>query len=69
MVTHHGQTVVESRTCLLPMIRPEIRALLQFYPWYKSGTLPYAGGLLDQPAVYLEAMRLIESSLAERRNG
>jgi len=23
---------------------------------YKNGILPYSGGLLDQPAVYIEAM-------------
>jgi len=51
--------VIESRTCLLPMITPASRLLLRLYGHYKSRILPHAGGLLDQPHHYIEAMEIL----------
>lgn len=53
-----------SRTCLLPMVTDEARAMLDLYRHYKNGYLPRAGGILDQPAVYMESMALIDSAVA-----
>lgn len=52
---------LESRTCLLPMITEDSRALMQLFTHYKNGFMPFAGGVYDQPAVFGEAMALIES--------
>jgi len=51
--------VIESRTCFLPMITPASQFLLKLYRHYKNGVLPHAGGLLDQPHYYAEAMEII----------
>lgn len=51
--------VIESRTCLLPMITPESRHLLRLHKHYRYGLLPLGGGLLEQPNLYLEAMEIL----------
>ena len=35
--------------------------LLGLYGHYKSGVLPFAGGIFDQPRIFGEAMRIIAS--------
>lgn len=54
---------LESRTCLLPMIQPESREFLRLYSHYKNQLLPFGGGVYDQPAVFLEAMELVDSQI------
>jgi len=44
------------------MITPASRLMLRLYGHYKARLLPHAGGLLDQPNYYIEAMEI----LAER---
>jgi hypothetical protein len=51
--------VIESRTCLLPMITPASRFLLRLHTHYREGVLPYKGGLLEQPNYYAEAMEVL----------
>jgi len=51
--------VIESRTCLLPMITPQSRFLVRMYRHYKERILPFGGGLLDQPHLYAEAMEIL----------
>ncbi len=52
---------LESRTCLLPMIHDGSRELMRLYRHYKNNLLPYAGGVLEQPNAYLEAMEVIDA--------
>lgn len=46
---------------------------LSLYPHYQAGHLLYAGGLADQPALYMEAMSVIQAETssiqAEDSNG
>lgn len=56
--------VIESRTCLLPMVTEREIEMLRFYQHYKQNRLPLAGGLLDQPNNYLEAMETIAAAVA-----
>lgn len=62
--------MIESRTCLLPMVTPQSTFLVDLHRHYKNAVLPYAGGILDQPAYYAEAMGILSSRedqiLAER---
>lgn len=51
--------VIESRTCLLPMITPQSQYLLRLHKHYREGLLPLSGGLLEQPNYYLEAMEIL----------
>lgn len=55
--------VIESHVCLLPMITPWSRQMLQLYEHYKAGHLATGGGVLEQPAVYLDAMATIDRVL------
>ena len=49
----------KSRTCPLPMITPQSHFLLRLHRHYSAGHLALAGGWLDQPAYYTEAMTFI----------
>lgn len=51
--------VIESDTCLLPMITPASRLLLSLHEHYRHGRLPLGGGVLEQPNAFLEAMELL----------
>lgn len=51
--------VIKAKTCLLPMVTQDTRWLLGVFDHYKNGTLLVAGGLLDQPNFYTEAMTLL----------
>jgi len=42
------------------MITPASRMLLRLYGHYKARILPHAGGLLEQPHYYIEAMEILE---------
>lgn len=39
--------------------------MLMLHTHYKNGFLPRAGGLLDQSAVFMRAMDIIEQQIAE----
>ena len=58
--------VIESTTCLLPMITERSMSFLRLYRHYKNGWLPYTGGLLDQPNIYLEAMEIIDAQVEQK---
>lgn len=49
--------VIESRTCLLPMISDLSRTLLKLEKPYRTGYLPLSGGMLEQPNLFLEAVQ------------
>jgi hypothetical protein len=55
--------VIESKVCFLPMISAASREWLRLHLDFKAGFLPWAGGTLEQPAAFREAMVLIESTL------
>jgi len=59
---------LESRTCLLPMVTGFSRQMLRLYGHYKHHLLPYAGGLYDQPNLYIEAMDVIEQHEARLKS-
>ena len=59
--------VGEFRTCLLPMVTPWARQTLALHADYSNRLLPWAGGTLDQPAAFLDAMRIIEGRLNDNR--
>lgn len=50
--------VIESNTCLLPMVTDESRTYLKLNKHYKNGYLPHAGGLLDQLNPFITAMEI-----------
>lgn len=53
--------VIKSRTCLLPMITDESRYYLNLHVHYRNNILPFSGGILEQPNIYMKAMEIIEA--------
>ena len=60
--------VIESRTCLLPMVTEESVELLRLYPHFERGVMPFAGGLLDQPNGFVQAMDVIRVGISNASN-
>jgi len=58
-VQRGGQTVIESKVCLLPMITQRSHGLMKLYKQYLLGHYPYSGGLYEQPNAYLQAIEII----------
>lgn len=56
--------VIQSSTCLLPMVSAFSRECLRLYAHYKNGLLIRAGGLYDQPRKYMQAMGVIDGANA-----
>jgi len=50
---------LKSKTCLLPKITDRTNNFFKLYKHYSKGVLLVAGGLYDQPAIYIEAMDII----------
>lgn len=65
-----GRTVfvchdVEYRRCPLFYITPEVREFLSYYGHYREGFLPEAGGVTDQAATFLDAVRFLSAEIAK----
>ncbi len=60
--------IIDSKVCFLPMISAASREWLRLHMDFKAGFLPWAGGTLEQPAAFREAMVLIESTLNQIHN-
>ncbi len=60
-----GDEVFEtfSTTCPWLEVSPFARAFMEMYVDYKNGFLLKAGGIADQPAWYLEAIRFIDNRM------
>lgn len=48
------------------MVKPEAMDVLFLFQHYKNNYLLEAGGLNDQPALYLEIMEMVEREWAEQ---
>jgi hypothetical protein len=56
-----------SRTCPRRLVSSDSYHMLDLYGHYKAGHLLIDGGIFDQPALYLESMRVIDSAIAKVR--
>lgn len=57
--------VYDSDLCPRQAVTDESREWLALYAHYAKGHLLRAGGVEDQPAIYLQAMRVIASAVSE----
>lgn len=65
-----GNPTDVSRTCPRKMVTEDSCYLLSLYSHYKAGHLLKAGGVSEQPYLYMEAMRVIDGAIAQaRKNG
>ncbi len=53
--------VIRSNVCLLPMVSDFSRECLRLYKHYKNNILLRAGGLYNQPNIYIESMSVIDA--------
>jgi len=54
--------------CIVNLIPPSVRPWLHLYGDWAEGRLWAAGGLADQPHKYVQAMRLLSSTVAQIRS-
>lgn len=47
------------------MVTTESEQWISLYSHYKNNSLPYGGGVLEQPAAYLDVMKIIDSYINE----
>lgn len=52
--------------CPLKIVKAQSFEYIKFYNFYKDGHLPNKGAILEQPAKFLDAIRIIEKALSER---
>lgn len=52
--------MIRTRKCLRKLITERSYFFIDLYQHYKNGVLPVNGGLFDQPAVFVDAMQIIE---------
>lgn len=65
-----GEPTDVSRICPRTMVTDDSCHLLELYGHYKAGHLWQAGGIADQPHLYIESMRVIDGAIAQsRKNG
>jgi len=57
--------VIESKTCLLPMVTQQSMMLMKLYKHYSNNILLKQGGILDQPNFYIEAMEILDQKVNE----
>jgi hypothetical protein len=57
--------VLKSRVCPRKLIEQSSNEWIALHAHYRAGFLAVAGGVLDQPNAYLEAMRLIDHWIAQ----
>lgn len=57
--------VIESRTCLLPMVTPLSRQFIRLYRQYRRNIMPNAGGWDDQYHLYKQAMEVLDPMFIE----
>lgn len=62
-----GEQILASKVCPKPMITARSNGFLRLFNHYERSVFPFAGGLLEQPAAYLEAMELIERAVNQNR--
>ena len=62
--TLDGETTNE---CPRQRVTDDSRRWLSLYPHHEKGHLFLAGGISDQPAIYLEAMTTIASAIEQAR--
>lgn len=52
-------------TCPTKLVTEASVAWLRLYRFFRRGFLPFSGGLLEQPARFLDAMEVIDGASAE----
>lgn len=62
-----GESVNATRRCPRRLIADDTHYLMEMFGHYKAGHLCAAGGLMKQPALYMDAMRAIDNAIARAK--
>ena len=54
---------IETTHCPAQMVTGDAWELLNLYQHYTAGFLPFAGGIMNQPSVFADAMRVIAAEI------
>lgn len=57
------QPFLKSKTCLLPMVDPSIWDYFRLHTHFKNSVLFTAGGIMDQPNLYIQIMEQITEAM------
>lgn len=60
--------VIKTRHCPRQLVTADSSMWVMLYSHYKAGHLAYAGGILEQPNRYAEAMRVVDQQV-NQNNG
>ena len=55
--------------CPFSTMSPGIAAIIPYYADWQQGRMPVEGGVLDQSAAFVEAMRFLDSAVARLKKG
>ncbi|MEA3225401.1 MAG: hypothetical protein U9Q07_05580 [Planctomycetota bacterium] len=51
--------------CYMKYVSPDVSTVLTLHDHFRNGCMPFAGGVMDQPAVLLDAFNLVSLYMAE----
>jgi len=63
------KNIMFSNVCLKPMVTDGSMFMISLYKHYQNRILPFAGGILDQPNIYVQCMNIIESLMKNEKKG
>ena len=56
--------LIETNQCLRQLVTPLSWQWLRLHKHFQTGVMPYGGGLMDQPARFIDAMDVINDQNA-----
>jgi hypothetical protein len=62
---HSEHSSIRFKTCIGNFVKPQVRTYLDAHFRFEQGIMPYAGGLMDQPAKVIDIFDAIGSVKAE----
>lgn len=67
VLMYNGREIEKRKTCPKPIIGADSRLFLTLFGHYERRMLPLAGGILNQPKIYADAMNIIAAARDEMR--
>ncbi|MGR8917983.1 MAG: hypothetical protein ACU85V_00070 [Gammaproteobacteria bacterium] len=57
--------MIETNVCPKRLVPQYAWELLRLHAFFEKGVLPFAGGLYDQPAMFVDAMAVIDDQKSQ----
>lgn len=62
---NQGNPVINYKNCIGNYYNNFFASMINYYPKYKDGILPFAGGMYDQPSKFVDLMDLVHNLISE----